>query len=76
VNRLEPTKRDRIISSTLWSVVSLPFLFAGVVFARDLGIRSVQAWLPLVLFALCLAVAFLVPTRWRIVLSDWLPPGF
>jgi len=76
MNRLEPTKRDRLISSVLWSVVSLPFLAAGVILARDLGLRSMQAWLPLSLFAVCLSVAFLVPTRWRIALSDWLPPWF
>jgi len=73
MSRFETTQRARVISSLFWSVASLPFLAVGVTLARDLGIRSVQALLPLGFFVLCVSIAFFIPARWRIALSDWLP---
>jgi hypothetical protein len=69
----EINQRERVISSVFWLVVSVPLLVVGITLSRDLGVRSVQALVPLGLFTLCVFIAFLIPVRWRIALSNWLP---
>ena len=68
MNGLEVSRRQRVVSSAFWLLISIVFLVIGALFAHDLGVNSVQSLTCGSLFLVCLVTAFLMPARLRVAL--------